>query len=109
VLWNAEQMQVVIQIETVLEVTSEPENKHALKLNNKRRLHISKLHSLCEEKDKLKGLGAVTLDLIPIEGENNMLENVLLSRYYAIVDFISFACYPTTPLHQELAAKVVVL
>ena len=43
------------------------------------------------------------LDLIPIEGENNMLENGLLSRYYAILDIICFAYLNTKP-SQKLTA-----
>ncbi len=100
-------MQLVILIKNIKQVASEPENKHVLNLNNKRRLHISKLRSLCEEKDKLKGLGS-SLGPIPIEGENNMLRNMLLSRYYAILDIICFA-YLNSGSFQELTAKEVVL
>jgi hypothetical protein len=40
-----------------IKLTASPKQKLGLKSTNKRRLHISKLHSLCEEKDNLKGLG----------------------------------------------------
>ena len=76
-------------------------------LDNKRRLHIAKLRSLCEEKDKLKGLGRQSQDPIPIEGENNMLENVLSSLDYASLDFKCFA-YMNIGSFLELLAKDVV-
>jgi hypothetical protein len=66
------------------------------------------MYSLSEKKDNLKGLGRQSQDPIPIEGENNMLENVLPSRYYAILDFICFAYLNTKPDH-KLTAKGVVL
>ena len=60
------------------------------------------------KKDNLKGLGIAALDLIPIEGENNMFKTVILSVYYAILDFICFANVNTRSL-QKLTAKEVVL
>jgi|GEM_PF-3216623 hypothetical protein len=66
------------------------------------------MYSLSEKKDNLKGLGRQSQDPIPIEGENNMLRNVLLSRYYAILDIICFAYLNTKPI-QKLTAKGVIL
>jgi hypothetical protein len=66
------------------------------------------MYSLSEKKDNLKGLGVEALDPIPIEGENNMLENV--SRdIYAILDFKCFVRDMNTRPFQKVAAKEVVL
>jgi|ERR1035437_6555663 hypothetical protein len=102
-------MQLVILIKNVLQVSSAPASTHVLNLNNKRRLHISKLRSLCEEKDNLKRSWGTSPDPIPIEGENNMLENVLSTDIYASLDFKCFDCYPNTRSFQELTAKEVIL
>jgi hypothetical protein len=48
---------VLLQYQNVKSIVDELYTKLVLKLDNKRRLHISKLRSLCEEKDNLKGLG----------------------------------------------------
>ncbi len=60
------------------------------------------------KKDNLKGPGPESLDPIPIEGENSMFANIVLSVYYAILDFICFANLNTRSF-QELIAKEVVL
>ena len=59
------------------------------------------------KKDNLKGLGVAALDLIPIEGENNMLRNVIPSVYYAILDFICFAYLSTKPSPKLIAMGVI--
>ena len=101
-------MQLVILIKNVLQVSSAPASTHVLNLNNKRRLHISKLRSLCEEKDNLKRSWGTSPDPIPIEGENNMLENEP-SRYYAGLYFKCFVRDMSTRSFQKLTAKGVTL
>ena len=46
-------------------------------------------------------------DQTPIEGDNNMLENVPIA-YYAILDFKCFVRYMNTRSFQELTAKDVI-
>jgi hypothetical protein len=61
------------------------------------------------KKDNLKGLGVPAQDPIPIAGENNMLENVLLSSYYVILDFKCFVRDTSTRSFQKLTAQEVIL
>ena len=102
-------MQLVILIKNVLQVSSAPASTHVLNLNNKRRLHISKLRSLCEEKDNLKRSWGTSPDPIPIEGENNMLENVLSRDIYASLDFKCFVRDMSTRSFQMLTVQEVIM
>jgi hypothetical protein len=56
----------------------------------------------------LKGLGSGALDPIPIEGENNMLRNVIPRVYYAILDFICFANTNTRSFQEFTAQEVII-
>ena len=75
-------------------------------LDNKRRLHISKLHLVIEKKIFERSRVAAQ-DPIPIEGENNMLRNVIPSLYYTILDFKCFAYLNIRSIPQLMAKEVI--